>query len=132
MSTATKSKSKLSYEGVTPIRVGASLPVILIRDAYDKQPPKTRGKGSAQIDSANLAREQAALVVGHDVIPTATDEQIIKIATGNATLRGFSDTGITYHDEPCVNCKGAGTPAPTRAICRDCNGDGFAPPTRET
>ena len=76
-----------------PLRMGASIPVILIRREYETTDDKEKG----------LA---AALKLGRDIFEagTITDEQLTKIAKGEATLRGFTDTGITYHDRPCTLC----------------------------
>jgi hypothetical protein len=108
-----------------PMRFGSSIPVVLIRRENDE-------KGL-----------DAAIKIGHEcfIEGTITDAQIVAIALGKATLRGFSNTGITYHDELCATCRGKGKV--TRASsnpamrgfetppCPTCEGDGFAPPMAE-
>jgi|SRR5579859_351526 len=97
----------------TPMRVGASMPVHYVRQAF-----VTGGK-------------KAALSAGHEVLTGVSDERILAIAQEKATLRGYSDTGITYHDAPCVACLGTGrihtSPGGPGARCETCCGDGFSP-----
>ncbi len=101
-----------------PMRVGASVPVTLVREAY--------ARGGAQ----------EALEVGRACITGVADWMIIAIGQGKATLRGWSHPGpeyppdrnypgITYHDKPCAWCKGKRSMPNT---CSACAGDGFAPP----
>ncbi len=70
------------------LEIAAALPVAMIRDAY------ARVKGSLHIDPA--APEKAALALGRQVLIGATDEQILKIARGEATLTGSLRTGVVY------------------------------------
>lgn len=95
-------------ERTEPMRVGASLPVGLIRDAY-------REGGKAK-----------AIKVGRECFQDSADGKwdgkIIAIARCEATLRGYTPA-ISYHDEPCATCKGRGD-----HDCKACRGDGFAPP----
>jgi hypothetical protein len=128
-----------------PMRIGASIPVAAIRDAYQD----TYGVAAArlsivparqihaerekrQAEARELARNAALLVGRGAFMPGAiSDEQILAIATGAATLRGWSDTGVTYHDQKCAACGGDGFRAERRLqheACATCRGDGFAPP----
>ena len=68
-----------------------------------------------------------------------TDERFLALATGAATLRGDTVAGVSYHDEPCVECDRAGKVPqyPHHEVlavrgmlttCPTCEGDGFHPP----
>ena len=99
----------------TPMRIGASIPVVLIRRDFQE-------KGLA----AALETGRACFYAG-----SITDEQIAAIAREEATLRGYSDTGISYHDKPCATCGGKGKAKKPVNLCSTCEGDGFAPPSAE-
>ena len=75
------------------LHIGASMPVALIRQAFE-----TGGQAKA-------------ITVGREcfIEGTITDAQILAIAQREATLRGFSHSGITFHDQRCVACRGRGT-----------------------
>jgi hypothetical protein len=105
------------------LRIGASIPIALIRQAFDT---------SGQAKAITVGRE--CFIEG-----TITDDQIIAVAERRATLRGFNDTGITYHNQKCEACRGQGwvarsmqNPMAARPVidCQTCKGDGFAPPNR--
>lgn len=105
-----------------PLRIGASAPVGLLREEYAKALERWRKLASKD---RHAAAETAALEVGRQLLPGCEDAKIIAIAKGDATLRGWSDTGISYHDVKCKACKGTGNPCSRK---RDnCRGDGFEP-----
>jgi len=111
------------HERVSAMRIGASAPVGLLREAYNSALDRWRKLAAKDRKSA---AETAALEVGRQLLPGCEDAKIIAIASGAATLRGWSDTGITYHDKKCKACRGTGNPCARR---RDnCRGDGFDPP----
>lgn len=70
-----------------PLRINANVPVALIRDAFD----------SKAVENRKIA---AALEMGRNVVENLTDEQIIKIAKREATLRGTHPGPITYEEFP--------------------------------
>lgn len=119
-------------ERVKELRIGASLPVGLIREAYEA--PRIARTGRM---SETKWREKAALEVGRECLINAADERILMIARKEATLRGYSDTGITFHTEKCAGCEGTGRQhvqgkkTGPGFECKDCRGDGFAPPWSE-
>lgn len=134
---------QVKFERDRDIRLGASVPVTLIRRDFEAY-------GAAKA----IATGRECFIEG-----TITDEQILAIARKVATLRGFSDTGITYHDQRCTTCEGYGEVPLSygearlrarqrvtgldrvledrraaqaalltgRVRCPDCKGDGFAP-----
>lgn len=93
-----------------PLKIGASLPVGTIRAAY--------------LDSLIEAIRTGREIFGD----TITDAQIVAIARGEATLRGWTPN-ITYHSEPCQTCRGQSHAG--GEDCLTCRGDGFAPPFGE-
>lgn len=103
---------------MTPLTLGAGAVVSVIRETF-----ATRGM-------------LATLDIGHDLLPDAPDHRILAIAKKKATLRGFSDTGVTYHDVPCSECAGTGRltaigySSASMIDCSSCSGDGFSPPAR--
>jgi hypothetical protein len=116
----------MTIERVSEPRIGASLPVGLLRDAYDKTFNAKPMRGKLTIRDRRAHAEEVAIELGHQILPGCDDTKILAIATRKATLRGYSDTGITYHDQDCEACGGSGDPcARSRTGCR---GDGFAPP----
>jgi len=107
----------ISIERISPIRIGASLIVGMLRADYQK------------------GGDALALDTGRQCLEGVPDAQILAIAREDATLRGFSHTGITYHDVPCAACNKEGRvpryahkPEGSRMACPTCDGDGFAPP----
>lgn len=76
--------------------ISAELPVRLIREAYQKKPVRPGLGSDPKLDA--VERERQALAVGHQVLVGATDEQILKIARGQATLVGSNLTGIAYKE----------------------------------
>lgn len=88
----------------------------MLRDAYDEHARKIRdvpaGRAYAETRARILERARAAalgiaeamLWRKHDELsiswPGICEEQIIAVADRSATLRGFSHTGITYHNAP--------------------------------
>lgn len=118
-------------ERTKEIRIGASLPVGLIREAYES-PKIARRRGMTETQW----RERAALEVGHECLHT-TDDKILMIARKEATLRGYSNTGVTFHTTKCAACEGegrqhvGGKKTGPGFECRECKGDGFAPPWSE-
>lgn len=115
------------------VRIGASIPVSLIRGAYDRavDGAPTNRHSAAQVVAA---AERAALEVGRkcfgdaDPDDSTYDAQILAIARREATLRGTTPH-ITYHDEKCERCGGTGElrAEGKRDRCVTCLGDGFAP-----
>lgn len=122
-------RNKREIKGATqPIKIGASIPVSMLREKF-----LTNGTS-------------AVLKLGRELFGDAlTDAQIVAIGRREATLRGFTPT-LTYHDKPCVTCRGLGFftshGEPGRQIsrrelsddpsCPTCGGDGFAPPIDRT
>lgn len=73
--------------------VAATLPVRMIRDAYQKV-----RRNNQWVTEPECVR--AAIEMGRSVLIGATDEQIIKIARGQATLEGSLREGVRYKELP--------------------------------
>jgi DNA invertase Pin-like site-specific DNA recombinase len=77
----TKRRQKMvKIERTTPLRIHANLVVGLIHSAYDE------------------GGDEEAVKVGKGCLGNVTDEQILKIARGEATLKGCTPGPITYEE----------------------------------
>lgn len=120
-------------ERVKVISIGASMIVSFIREAYEKAlDTKASTLRAARMSLEYFAETKAieafcelmgAENVARVGLPVVSD-MARKIGRRQATLRGYTDTGITYHDTPCASC---GSDPAKAAGCIACNGDGFAP-----
>jgi hypothetical protein len=52
--------------------------------------------GALRHEWAKTKSQKEVLALGWTIMPTATEEQILNIATGKATLRGCTPDPITY------------------------------------
>ena len=104
--------------------------VALVRAAYSM---------AATGPHADSVRRYRALAAGLERLPDLSEEQLLRLARREATLRG-AGAHVTYHDVPCTTCHGEGVVR--RAVstsaksvigvraesCPTCGGDGFSPP----
>lgn len=128
-----------------PMRIGASIPVQAIRAAYTSvldaesakltlvPPSKIKEERDQRWNRAREMAAQAAIAEGRKCFAEGAihDFQIVAIAIGEATLRGWSDTGITFHATKCESCHGSRLTLDKddcRQACPRCGGDGFEPP----
>lgn len=136
-----------------PMRIGASMPVRMLREAYEDAYDdaisrfnlrESKQETGARRRNAIAAGERAALTIGRNLFPdrdgdtsdmiAERDRKVIVIAKKQATLRGWSDTGLSFHEVPCEACKGDGYRSDRHVMhepCDLCDGDGFAPPVRQ-
>lgn len=80
----TPKQQELARDG--SIEVSAALPVMLIRNAFNRQ----------LLTVERDANERNAIAIGRQVLIGATDAQILAIARGKATLEGSLRTGVRY------------------------------------
>lgn len=137
-----------------PLRIGASMPVRMLREAYQDARDtaisrfnlhESKQETAARRRNAIAAGERAALTVGRNLFPdrdgdsndviAERDRKVLAIAKKQATLRGWNDTGLSFHEVPCEACKGDGYRPERKTqheLCDQCGGDGFAPPIATT
>lgn len=95
-------------ERTEPLKVGASMIV-----GYLRRDIQEHGR-------REMLRFARTIFTDPSVV---SDQQIVAIALGRATLRGYSPPGYSYHDTVCETCLGEG--------CEICGHDGFAPPVKK-
>jgi hypothetical protein len=106
-----------TIERTEPLAIGAGMIVRHLQWVRE-------GQGSA----AAIKEGRAMFTTEDSDGPGLTDTQIDRIAAGHATLRGYSDLGISYHETKCNACRGR---LPAVRDCKVCEGDGFDPPMAE-